>query len=157
MVAPEDGSEHEGCFTEHGLAINSACDALSLDGLHTAEAKAKMIDWLVQHDCGERRVTYRLRDWLFSRQRYWGEPFPVVFDPEGNCHPVSDAGLPVELPDLADYEPVVSDEPQPLLAKATDWVQTTAGAAGVSPERLPPDTPVSRETNTMPGLSLIHI
>ena len=92
-----------------------------------------MIDWLVEHHCGERRVTYRLRDWLFSRQRYWGEPFPVVFDPEGNCHPVTNAGLPVELPDLADYEPVVSDEPQPLLAKATDWMHTTAGTAGVSP------------------------
>ena len=110
-----------------------------------------MIDWLVEHHCGERRVTYRLRDWLFSRQRYWGEPFPVVFDPEGNCHPVTDAGLPVELPDLADYEPVVSDEPQPLLAKAADWMHTTAGAAGVSPDRLPPETPVTRETNTMPG------
>ena len=151
VVAPEDGSETEGCFTEHGLAINSACEALSLDGLRTAEAKTKMIDWLVEHHCGERRVTYRLRDWLFSRQRYWGEPFPVVFDPEGNCHPVTNAGLPVELPDLADYEPAVSDEPQPLLAKATDWVHTTAGAAGVSPKRLPPETPVTRETNTMPG------
>ena len=74
VVAPEDGSEPEGCFTEHGIAINSACEALSLDGLRTAEAKAKMIDWLVEHHCGERRVTYRLRDWLFSRQRYWENP-----------------------------------------------------------------------------------
>ena len=152
VVAPEDGSEPEGCFTEHGIAINSACEALSLDGLRTAEAKAKMIDWLVEHHCGERRVTYRLRDWLFSRQRYWGEPFPVVFDPEGNCHPVTDAGLPVELPDLADYEPVVSDEPQPLLAKATDWMHTTAGAAGVSPDRLPPETPVTPRNQHDAGL-----
>lgn len=151
VVAPDDGKTTDDCFTEHGIAINSSCAALSLDGLSTAEAKATMINWLVSNGSGERRVTYRLRDWLFSRQRYWGEPFPIVFGPDGRCHPVSDAGLPVELPDLADYEPVISDEPQPLLAKATNWVQTTAGAAGVSPDRLPPETPVTRETNTMPG------
>ncbi|MCL4741245.1 MAG: leucine--tRNA ligase [Phycisphaerales bacterium] len=128
-----------------GPAINSGF----LDGLHVAEAKRRTIDWLENKGIGRRRVNYRLRDWLFSRQRYWGEPFPIVWDERGRHHPVGDDALPVRLPELADYQPIESDEPVPLLAKATDWLHTTAGEAGV--HALPPDAPVTREANTMPG------
>jgi len=96
-------------------------------------------------------VNYKLRDWLFSRQRYWGEPFPIVYDEAGRHYPVSAEALPVTLPPLDDYAPEESEDPKPLLAKAKDWVTTTAGEAGVDPSLLPPDTPVRRETNTMPG------
>ncbi len=143
-VRPPDGWEGE-AYTGDGPAVNSDF----LDGLRPKEAKERILDWLGRHKAGARRVNYRLRDWLFSRQRYWGEPFPIVFDEKGQHHAVSEEALPVRLPPLADYQPVESDEPLPLLAKATEWVSTTAGAAGV-PE-LPADAPVRRETNTMPG------
>jgi leucyl-tRNA synthetase len=132
-------------YVGEGPAINSGF----LDGLHIADAKRKIIDWLEANKFGRGRVNYKLRDWLFSRQRYWGEPFPIVFDSDGNHHAVSESALPVELPPLADYQPIESDDPKPLLAKATDWLQTTAGAAGVSD--LPADANVTREANTMPG------
>lgn len=142
-------------YTGPGYAANSRggpADApVSLDDLSTDEAKAKMIEWLDASGFGQRQVNFRLRDWAFSRQRYWGEPFPIVYDREGRHYPVSEPALPVELPELADYAPVESDDPMPLLAKATTWVQTTAGAAGVDPALLDPQTPVRRETNTMPG------
>ncbi|HRQ73437.1 MAG TPA: class I tRNA ligase family protein, partial [Phycisphaerales bacterium] len=101
-----------------GPAVNSDF----LDGLHVAEAKQRAIAWLEEQGIGRRRVNYRLRDWLFSRQRYWGEPFPIVWDERGRHHPVADDALPVRLPDLADYQPVESDNPVPLLAKAADWL-----------------------------------
>jgi leucyl-tRNA synthetase len=135
-----------------GRAVNSAHPAsLSIDGLPTAEAKKAVIAWLAERGIGALRVNYRLRDWLFSRQRYWGEPFPIVYDADGNHYPVSASHLPLTLPPLADYSPVESDTPQPPLAKARDWTHTTAGAAGVDPALLAPGTPVVRETNTMPG------
>ncbi len=134
-----------------GGPIHSEGAPVSLDNLPTDEAKAKMIEWLDASGVGQKHVNFRLRDWAFSRQRYWGEPFPIVYDREGRHYPVSDRALPVELPELADYAPVESDDPMPLLAKATTWVNTTAGAAGVDPELLDPNTPVRRETNTMPG------
>ncbi len=138
-------------FTADSTAINSRNADVSLDGLATSDAKRAIIDWLERTGRGVRKVNYKLRDWAFSRQRYWGEPFPIVYDTDGNPHPVSEESLPVVLPELADYSPVESDDPQPLLAKATAWVNTTAGAAGVDPSRLDPDAPVRRETNTMPG------
>ncbi len=139
------------CFSGDGVAINSASDTLSLNGLPTAEAKQKIITWLESRKIGKRRVNYKLRDWTFSRQRYWGEPFPIVYDAAGNAYPVGEKTLPVKLPELADYAPVESDDPQPLLAKAKDWMHTTAGEAGVDPALLAANTPVTRETNTMPG------
>ncbi len=143
-VTPPAGFEGE-AYTGDGPAMNSGM----LDGLMIGEAKARIIQWLSEHEVGARRVNYKLRDWLFSRQRYWGEPFPIVFDERGNHHAVGEDKLPVLLPALADYQPVESDTPQPLLAKASDWVHTTAGQAGVY--ELPHDAPVRRETNTMPG------
>ncbi|MBX3387501.1 MAG: leucine--tRNA ligase [Phycisphaeraceae bacterium] len=134
-----------------GYACNSTNDRVSLDGLATPDAKARIIAWLESEGLGFGKVNYRLRDWAFSRQRYWGEPFPIVFDEHGNHYPVSESALPVTLPVLADYAPIESDDPMPLLAKAADWLDTTAGQAGVDPAILDPSTPVRREANTMPG------
>lgn len=141
----------ESARSDDGESCNSNNSELCLNGLPTPEAKAKIIAWLESKNLGTRKVNYKLRDWTFSRQRYWGEPFPIVFDKDGNAYPIEASHLPVKLPELADYAPVESDDPQPLLAKARDWMHTTAGKAGVSPALLPSDTPVTRETNTMPG------
>ncbi len=138
-------------YVNSGFACNSSNSEVSLNGLPTAEAKQKIITWLESKKIGKRRVNYKLRDWTFSRQRYWGEPFPIVYDAAGNAYPVGEKTLPVKLPELADYAPVESDDPQPLLAKAKDWMHTTAGEAGVDSALLPANTPVTRETNTMPG------
>ncbi len=132
-------------FTGYGRVINS----MQFDDLDSQTAKRKIIDWLEEKKFGRGRVNFKLRDWLFSRQRYWGEPFPIVFDENGDHHPVSESALPVALPPLADYQPVESDDPTPLLGKATDWINTTAGAAGV--DGLAADAIVKREANTMPG------
>ena len=97
-----------------------------------------MIDWLEEQGHGERKINYKLRDWLFSRQRYWGEPFPVVFvDDEPKT--VADAELPVRLPELDRYEPGGTAEGP--LANAREWLRTVDGATG---------RPARRETNTMP-------
>lgn len=151
VVQPPQSHKEDGCWTGSGFAINSASDALSIDGMPTDEAKTRVIAWAETNHLGRGRVIYRLRDWLFSRQRYWGEPFPIVFTSDGAAWPVAAERLPVALPDLDDYSPGESTDPQPLLGKATDWAETTAGAAGVDPALLASDTPVRRETNTMPG------
>lgn len=140
-----------------GIAANSSrpgkddLPAVSLDGCATDEAIARIIGWMEESGVGTAQTRFKLRDWTFSRQRYWGEPFPIVFDDEGNHFPVSEKALPVILPPLNDYQPEESDDPQPLLAKARQWANTTAFAAGVDPNVLAPETPVKRETNTMPG------
>ena len=143
-VQPPEGFDGE-AYTGDGPAINSDF----LDGMHMEQAKTRIIAWLQEQHAGQKRINFRLRDWLFSRQRYWGEPFPIVWDARGQHHGVGEATLPVKLPDMVDYQPIESVDPQPLLGKALDWVGTTAGEAGV--EGLDPETPVSRETNTMPG------
>ena len=150
-TAASDCDDWESARGGDGIAVNSEREGLSLDGLDTSAAKVTIIDWLESGRQGRRRTNFKLRDWLFSRQRYWGEPFPVVFDDAGNHYPVAETALPVLLPDLEDYEPIESDVPTPPLGKAVDWVRTTAGAAGVDPAVLPADTPVRREINTMPG------
>jgi leucyl-tRNA synthetase len=149
VVKAPEGEEVEGCYAGEGTNVNSANDEVSIDGLETPDAKARIIAWFEEKGVGRGKVNYRLRDWLFSRQRYWGEPFPIVWDERGRHHAVGYDRLPVELPPLADYHPVESEDPQPLLAKATDWIATTAGEAGVG--GLDPDAPVERETDTMPG------
>jgi leucyl-tRNA synthetase len=116
-------------YCEPGIAINSGF----LDGLPTAEAKAKMIDWLEANGQGKRRVQFKLRDWLFSRQRYWGEPFPIVWK-DGKHQAIPDSELPLLAPPLDDYKP--SGSPEPILTKAREWVELPDGSI--------------RETNTMP-------
>lgn len=149
VVVPADGSKPEGCFSGEGKNVNSASAELSLDGLSTGKAKETIVAWLVQRGIGQSKRQTRLRDWLFSRQRYWGEPFPIVYDSTGQHHALGEDKLPLVLPELTDYQPEESEEPRPLLAKATSWVKTTAAEAGVS--SLPGDTQLTRETNTMPG------
>ncbi len=136
-------------ITGEGVAMQSRGALCALDGLSTSAAKSAITVALEAAGVGHGRVQYRLRDWLFSRQRYWGEPFPVVFDADGVHHPVAESSLPVLLPELVDFHPIESATPMPPLGKATAWVETTAGAAGVT--GLPSDTPVRRETNTMPN------
>jgi leucyl-tRNA synthetase len=117
------------CFTGDGVAKNSSF----LDGLPTPEAKRKMIDWLEEQGSGKRSITYKLRDWLFSRQRYWGEPFPIIW--RGGKHEgLRESDLPVVPPPLDDYRPTGTIEPP--LAKAKAWTTLSDGA--------------TRELNTMP-------
>jgi leucyl-tRNA synthetase len=119
----------ESCFTGEGVAKNSGF----LDGLPTAEAKRRIIDWLEKQGSGRRSVTYKLRDWLFSRQRYWGEPFPIVWR-NGRHEALQESDLPVIPPPLEDYRPTGTIDPP--LAKAKDWITLSDGA--------------TRELNTMP-------
>jgi leucyl-tRNA synthetase len=119
---------------EPGVSVHSHNAEVSLDGLPTAEAKAAITAWLDGSGLGRKTINYKLRDWLFSRQRYWGEPFPVLLDQEGRAHAVAESELPVRLPDLADFRP--SGKPEPPLGKVKEWVRYS-------------DKYV-RETNTMP-------
>jgi len=151
VVQPADCTDADECWSGDGTAVNSCCPEFDLNGLETAEAKATVIHWAELGGHGFGRTSWRIKDWLFSRQRYWGEPIPIVQTEDGTHYPISQEHLPVCLPDLNDYEPTISDDPQPLLGKVHEWVHTTAGEAGVHPSLLPAETPVQRETNTMPG------
>jgi len=111
-------------FTGEGVSINSHNDEISLDGLETHAAKRRIGDWLATKGLGRARVQYKLRDWLFSRQRYWGEPFPVLHGPDGELISVPVEELPVELPPMDDFSPPVSDDPavppKPSLSRASE-------------------------------------
>jgi leucyl-tRNA synthetase len=129
VVEPERQNEQVTCFVGDGRAKNSRF----LDGLPTREAKRKIIDWLEQQGSGKRSINFKLRDWLFSRQRYWGEPFPIVWR-AGKHEALPESDLPVIPPPLDDYQPTGTIEPP--LAKAKDWIKLPDGA--------------TRELNTMP-------
>jgi len=133
VVAPPE--PHEGCFSGEGVAKNSPW----IDGLPTSEAKIRIIQELESRGLGKGKIQYRLRDWIFSRQRYWGEPFPVIHRQDGGCELVADSDLPVELPELEDFRP--SGNPEPLLAKAREWLKA----------RDRDGREALRETNTMPN------
>jgi leucyl-tRNA synthetase len=107
--------------TDEGIAVNSSNDEISLDGLPTQEAKRKITDWLASKGLGTRAINYKLRDWLFSRQRYWGEPFPVLLDENDQVQAIPEADLPVLLPELADFKP--TGRPEGPLSKAVEWVR----------------------------------
>ncbi|MFC4064209.1 leucine--tRNA ligase [Actinoplanes subglobosus] len=142
VEAPEG---FEGAFTGDGPAINSEW----LDGKGVIEAKAAMIEWLEAQGKGQGATTYRLRDWLFSRQRYWGEPFPIVYDETGLPIALPDSMLPVVLPDTDDFSPRTFDpedadtEPETPLSRIKEWVQVELDL-GDGPKMY------TRETNTMP-------
>ncbi len=146
-VAPPDGWEGK-AFTGDGPAINSANDSVSLDGLAVVEAKQLIIEWLEASGAGQGTVTYKLRDWLFSRQRYWGEPFPIVYDEHGPIA-LPESMLPVVLPEMVDFAPKTSDdpdaEPEPPLARAAEWVEVELEIDGEAARVY------RRETNTMPN------
>src|SRR3954469_22990138 len=129
VQAPGKTAEESIGFLEDGVAINSPI----MNGLPTPEAKKKILAWLEEHGVGRADVRYKLRDWLFSRQRYWGEPFPIVWQ-DGQHQSLGESALPLEPPELEDFRPTGTGEPP--LAKAKDWIRYSETA--------------TRETNTMP-------
>ncbi|MEU2350836.1 leucine--tRNA ligase [Modestobacter sp. NPDC049651] len=150
-VQPPAGfDEASGAYTGTGPMINSANEQLSLDGLDKAAAIAKVTEWLVANGHGEATTTYKLRDWLFSRQRYWGEPFPILYDEDDLPVAVPESLLPVLLPDVDDYSPKTFEiddadsKPEPPLSRASEWTTVTLDL-GDGPKRY------RRETNTMPN------
>jgi leucyl-tRNA synthetase len=138
VVQPPDEKTDWHGFIDEGTATNSANFEISLDGLPTLEAKKKITAWLEEKGLGKRTINYKLRDWLFSRQRYWGEPFPIVWkrgaDGQSHHEALPESALPVLPPTLEDYKPTA--EGQPPLARAKDWLTLPDGS--------------TRETNTMP-------
>ncbi|WP_103062061.1 leucine--tRNA ligase [Actinomyces qiguomingii] len=149
-IAPPEGfSLDEAAWTGDGQIINSANAEISLNGMGKDEAKAAMTAWLESKGYGHGAVTYRLRDWLFSRQRYWGEPFPIVWDEDGRPHALPESMLPVELPEVSDYSPRTFDpddaasSPEAPLGKADDWVEVELDLGDGRRK-------YRRETNTMP-------
>ncbi|WP_406097037.1 leucine--tRNA ligase [Streptomyces sp. NBC_01013] len=146
-----DASTWEDAFGSYDAKlVNSANGEISLDGLGVVDAKARITEWLKEHGVGEGTVNFRLRDWLFSRQRYWGEPFPIVYDEEGIAHPLPESMLPLELPEVDDYSPRTFDpddadtQPETPLSRNADWVNVTLDL-GDGPKKY------RRETNTMPN------
>ncbi|MCG5445130.1 leucine--tRNA ligase [Micromonospora sp. NIE79] len=149
-VQPAEGFDGK-AYTGDGPAINSAAPerGLDLNGLGVADAKAATIAWLEANGHGTGAVTYRLRDWLFSRQRYWGEPFPIVYDETGAAIALPEEMLPVELPEVDDFSPKTFDaddansNPETPLSRRRDWVEVELDL-GDGPKRY------TRETNVMP-------
>ncbi|XP_020519669.1 leucine--tRNA ligase, chloroplastic/mitochondrial isoform X2 [Amborella trichopoda] len=143
VVNPVDGQFFpEKLYIGDGTMINSSSlmTGLDINGLPVKEAAAKVIDWLEITGHGKKKVNYKLRDWLFARQRYWGEPFPVIFiDDSAEIVPLPESELPVTLPELDDFTPTGTGEPP--LAKAVSWVKTVDPLSG---------KPATRETSTMP-------
>ncbi len=131
------GDVQNAAFTdvESGKMVNSGI----LDGLEVKEAKEKIIEYLAEKGIGERKTNFKLRDWVFSRQRYWGEPIPLVYCEHCGWQPIPEESLPLTLPDVDSYEP--TDNGESPLAKMTDWVNTTCPVCGA---------PAKRETDTMP-------
>jgi len=140
VVEPDDSEQAELvkkgelCFAGDGKAINSG----QFDGLSTAEFKEQITNWLAEKGLGRKAVNYKLRDWLFSRQRYWGEPFPILHAENGRVFGLTEKDLPLELPEVENYKPPGTGESP--LANISDWVNVT----------LPDGSKVRRETNTMP-------
>jgi leucyl-tRNA synthetase len=144
-VRPPEGFDGK-AYLGDGPAINSGF----LNGKDVVDAKAAIVAWLEEYGHGRAAVTYRLRDWLFSRQRYWGEPFPIVYDEHGMPIALPDSMLPLKLPDTNDFSPRTyapddaDSEPEPPLGRLTDWVNVTLDL-GDGPKRY------RRETSTMPN------
>ncbi|MGP6174170.1 leucine--tRNA ligase [Corynebacterium sp. A21] len=137
-------------YTDSGESVNSANESgLDINGLAKVDAIAKTTAWLVAEGLGQEKIQYKLRDWLFARQRYWGEPFPIVYDEDGVAHALPESMLPVELPEVEDYKPVSFDpndadsEPSPPLAKAREWVEVELDL-GEGKKKY------TRDTNVMP-------
>ena len=132
----DGGNVEAEAYTEDGLHINSGF----LDGLNKEDAINKMLDYLEERNLGKRKANYKMRDWVFSRQRFWGEPIPMVHCDTCGWVPLNESDLPLVLPDVAEYEP--TDDGESPLAKITDWVNTTCPKCGC---------PARRETDTMPN------
>ena len=133
ISSPSDVDVQSAAWSEAGVLMNSG----EFDGLSVEEAKSKVISRLEEQGIGQKEVNYKLRDWLFSRQRYWGEPFPIVYTEDGAHHPVSESELPVLLPHIEEFKPTADGDPP--LARAEEWMQTSFQGQKAF-----------RETNTMP-------
>jgi len=131
------GDISDQAYEGDGKLINSSSDRTSINDLNVADAKKKITGWLEAQGLGKAAVKYKLRDWLFSRQRYWGEPFPILFDEAGHPHPVDESELPVRLPELDNFQPAETGESP--LARATDWLVVEKDGKKYR-----------RDTNTMP-------
>jgi len=115
VIEPTDRADvdvQDEAYTAPGVNVNSANEQISLNGMDTDAAKKKITDWLHDEGSGRAHVQYKLRDWLFSRQRYWGEPFPILHGPDGQIRAVDESELPVELPEMEDFSPASSDDPE---------------------------------------------
>jgi leucyl-tRNA synthetase len=155
VVAPtSDGADVplEDAYVGDGVIVNSASEVADLNGLSVDDAKARIITALEERRLGEGTVSYRIRDWLFSRQRYWGEPFPIVYDEDGVAHALPEDQLPLVLPDVPDYSPKTFDpddansSPEPPLSRVPEWVEVELDLGdGRGTRRF------RRETNTMPN------
>ncbi len=137
VVSGSDRSVQEAAYTDvqDGILVNSGF----LDGLKVADAKKAIIDWLAEKGLGERKVNYKLRDWVFARQRYWGEPIPIIHCPHCGMVPMDEKDLPLLLPEVEHYEP--TDDGESPIARMTDWVNVKCPRCGGD---------AKRETDTMP-------
>lgn len=133
---PEDDIDTDACYHGEGVLVNSG----AFDGTRSEDAREQIVAWLEQEGKGKSQITYKMRDWLISRQRYWGAPIPIIYCPEHGAVPVPKSDLPVLLPDVDDFQP--RGDGKSVLAAQEDWVQTTCPVCG---------SPARRETDTMDG------
>ncbi len=133
---PEDDIDTDARYHGEGVLVNSG----AFDGTRSEDAREQIVAWLEQEGKGKAQVTYKMRDWLISRQRYWGAPIPIIYCPEHGTIPVPESDLPVLLPDVDDFQP--RGDGKSVLAAQEDWVQTTCPVCG---------SPARRETDTMDG------
>jgi leucyl-tRNA synthetase len=151
-VEPPPGHPDDEAYQGDGPSIASSNGEVDLNGLLVADAKVRIVSWLEDKGFGRGTINYRLRDWLFSRQRYWGEPFPIVYDESGTAHALPDSMLPLALPEVPDYSPKTFDpedsesSPEPPLSRVPEWVEAELDLADGRGLRR-----YRRETNTMPN------
>lgn len=140
----DNPGQFDECFTGKGTSMNSSNDEIALDELSVDEAKKVITHWLTEKGLGQPKVQYKLRDWLFSRQRYWGEPFPILHGEDGSIRAVSEGDLPVEHPHMEDFKPTASNDPNaapkpPLGRAGAQWLKVELNGKTYT-----------RETNSMP-------
>lgn len=136
---PENSADSDRCYHGEGELVNSA----QFDGIRSEDAREQVVAWLESQGVGHQKVTYRMRDWLISRQRYWGCPIPIAYDKDGNAYPIPEDQLPVMHPKVKDYQP--DDSGRSPLAKAEDWLKVTLKDENGN------DIECTRETDTLDG------